>query len=134
MLKTRLQSNGNDSMWNWAIENGYFDKIYSRGVNVSILYLGSADYSLIPINEKGGYDPACDSILYSINGQFREWVKNGMRGTIKGVRWTVNRTPYNKTRWNIGCCLDRLAIELIMGELVDYNGNPIPWTPIKEKV
>ena len=88
-----------------------------------VLLLGQADYVAVNINERGEYDPNAELRLYSVNGEFRMWVEDGMRGPIRGVRWAL---PKRGNRWDLALdTLARLAIELVMGEHTDDRGNVV---------
>lgn len=127
MITTRLASTlEKDEGWDWAVKNGRIFKVYSPdNKRFDVLLMGQADYVIINVDKAGNYDPKNGELkLFSINGEFRMWVEEGLKGPIRGVRWAVSKNGYDG-RWAIGTPIDRLAIEQLMGEYTDKRGTVI---------
>lgn len=136
MLNTRLSKpEWAGQEWDWAVDNGRLFRIWAPGtikprLFFDVLLLGQADYVACNINKEGLYSPSAPLRLFSVNGEFRMWVEGGMKGPIRGVRWEIEYSSYedeySKPHWKVsGDSLALLAIEKIMGELVDSKGRPI---------
>jgi hypothetical protein len=134
VITTKVQQPtwGDQSAWNWAISRGYILKIYTpdRKIRFDVLILGASDYVAVNVDTQGNYDPEGELTLYSVNGEFRFWVEEGLKGPIRGVRWAVQYSTYtdeyHKPHWKVsGDCLAMLAVEQIMGEVVNQAGEVI---------
>jgi len=133
MLTTKLQLPewGDATSWKWALERGHIFRVYAPDrTRFDVLILGSADFVAVNIGSDGCYNPDAMLRLYSVNGEFRMWVEEGMNGRIRGVRWTVEFDTYSdehyKPHWRTsGDCLNALAVEQIFGEVVNADGEVI---------
>jgi hypothetical protein len=127
-MNTQLQPSGNEKDWNDALSGATLRKLSGpQEDTVDLLHLGSADYALIPLNKKGEYDTDGELLIFSVNGEFKDWVRDELSGSIRGVRWHVRQL--SNGNWSVGEPTDRLAIEKLMGERVDATGKQIPGTP-----
>lgn len=132
MLTTRLKpTRDKDESWKIALEKGRIFKVYHPDgkIRFDVLLMGDADYVIINVDKQGNYDPKKGELkLFSINGEFRMWVEEGMKGPIRGVRWPVQKNSVDGS-WSIGTSIDRLAIEHLMGEYTDESGDVIDMPP-----
>jgi hypothetical protein len=128
-MNTQLQPSGNEKDWERRPEWSYASQAQwaTRRHRRSPASRQSADYALIPLNKKGEYDTDGELLIFSVNGEFKDWVRDELSGSIRGVRWHVRQL--SNGNWSVGEPTDRLAIEKLMGERVDATGKQIPGTP-----
>jgi hypothetical protein len=109
-LKVRPAHESND--WDWAVNRGRVTTL--DGIQVAIL--GAADYTV---------DPDNPNQLLSINGTYMEGIRqNNAVMRQRGVRWGVSKDSRGQWRTQ-GDDLSRIALELLLGVVVDSDGWPL---------